>query len=146
MKVNPFNPQQPAKPNFFVGREEEIKTFNHFLFQTMSSSPMNLSVTGDRGMGKTSLLIKFEQVAREQNCLTIRLSNYEGSVNNVLELGDFLIENIEAEILSRSTVQKVLEDFKKFFTELSPEVSVGDVTFSLKRQKTIVQDVSLILP
>ncbi len=141
MRVNPFNPQQPAKPNFFVGRELEIKTFGNFLFQTINSSPMNMSVMGDRGMGKTSLLIKFEQIAREQNCLTIRLSNYEGNINNVLELGDFLIDNIEAEIMSRSTIQKTLEEVKKFFSELSPEVSYGDLSLSLKRQKAVVQDV-----
>ena len=141
MRINPFNPQQPAKPNFFVGREQEIKTFSNFLFQTINSSPMNMSVTGDRGMGKTSLLIKFEQLAREQNCVVIRLSNYEGSVNNVQELGDFLIENIESEILSRSAIQKTLEEIKKFFSELSPEISVGDLTFSLKRQKAVIQDI-----
>ena len=141
MKLNPFNPQQPAKPNFFVGREQEIKTFNNFLFQTINSSPMNMSITGDRGMGKTSLLIKFEQIAREQNCLTLRISNYEGSVNNILELSDFLVDNIEAEILSRSPVQKTLEEIKKFFNELSPEISYGDLSISLRRQKAVIQDI-----
>jgi Cdc6-like AAA superfamily ATPase len=54
IRYNPFNPQQPAKPHFFVGREQERKSFETFLLQTIHSSPMNLAITGDRGMGKTS--------------------------------------------------------------------------------------------
>lgn len=140
MRVNPFNPQQPAKPQFFVGREPEIKTFTNFLFQTINSSPMNMSITGDRGMGKTSLLIKFEQIAREQGCMTLRISNYEGSVNNVIELSNFLVDNIQAEVLSRSAVKRTMEDIKKFFNELTAEFSIGDISLSVRREKTIIQD------
>ena len=56
MRYNPFNPQQPARPDFFVGREPEIVTFEKFFTQTVQGSPMNMSITGNRGMGKTSLL------------------------------------------------------------------------------------------
>ena len=140
MKINPFNPQQPAKPNFFVGREQEVKTFTTFLFQTINSSPMNMSVTGDRGMGKTSLLIKFEQIARENNCLTLRLSNYEGNVQNLFELSDFLIDNIQAEILSRSPFQKGLDDIKRFFSSLNAELSVGEVSLNISKNKIIIQE------
>jgi len=140
MKINPFNPQQPAKPNFFVGREQEVKTFTKFLFQTMNNSPMNMSVTGDRGMGKTSLLIKFEQISRENECLTLRLSNYEGNIQNVFELSDFLIDNIQAEILSRSSLQKGLEEIKKFFSGLKAELSVGEVSLNISKNKIVVQE------
>ena len=95
MRYNPFNPQQPAKPNIFVGRAKEVHTFESFLMQTMHNSPMNLSITGDRGMGKTSILNKFEDIAKTNNCLTIKISNYEGNVKDVLEFSDFLILNIQ---------------------------------------------------
>ena len=103
IKYNPFNPQQPARPNFFVGREPERKNFDTFLSQTTHSSPMNMSITGDRGMGKTSILLKFEEVAKENNCLVIRLSNYEGSVNDIMEFSDFLNLNIQRELISNPT-------------------------------------------
>ena len=56
MRYNPFNPQQPARPEFFVGREPEIVEFEKFLSQTTHASPMNLSITGNRGTTKTVLM------------------------------------------------------------------------------------------
>lgn len=138
MKINPFNPQQPAKPNFFVGREQEVKTFTNFLFQTINNSPMNISITGDRGMGKTSLIRKFEQIARENNCLTLSLDNYQGSINNIDELSDFLIENIQAEILSRSILKKGFEEIKKFFSLLNTELSYNGVSLTISKNKNLI--------
>ena len=71
MRVNPFNPQVPARPDFFVGREPEIIQFEKFLLQTINNSPMNMSITGNRGIGKTSILVKFEAVAKKENCLVV---------------------------------------------------------------------------
>lgn len=84
MRYNPFNPQLPARPNFFVGREPEITEFEKYLIQTTHGSPMNMSITGNRGMGKTSIMMKFEQIATDQGCLVVRLSNYEGNVKDII--------------------------------------------------------------
>jgi Cdc6-like AAA superfamily ATPase len=75
MRFNPFNPQQPARPDFFVGRAEELEKFEQNLLQTIHDSPMNMAITGNRGIGKTSTLIKFEEIAKRHNCLVVRLSN-----------------------------------------------------------------------
>ena len=101
MRINPFNPQQPAKSDFFIGREPEITAFEKFLRQTISGSPMNMSITGNRGIGKTSLLIKLEESAKKEKCLAIRLSNYEGNVSGIIDFSEFLSSNIEMEILSK---------------------------------------------
>ena len=48
---NPFTPQDPIKdPRYFSGREEEIATAVHALFNNC-----NILVTGERGVGKSSL-------------------------------------------------------------------------------------------
>ena len=139
IRYNPFNPQQPAKPHFFVGREQERKSFETFLLQTIHSSPMNLAITGDRGMGKTSILRKFEEIAKENNCLTIRLSDYEGNINDVIEFSDFLVTNIQTELISRDLLSRSLENISKFVSSLKPEFSIGDVSISLEK-KQIVQE------
>lgn len=133
MRMNPFNPQLPARPDFFVGREPEIKEFYNFLNQTIYHSPMNMAITGNRGMGKTSLLVTFEQMAKENGCLTIRLSNYEGNVSNIIELTEFISSNLKREVISKSIVDGIEEWLKTF----KPVIEWNDIAFSIEKQQII---------
>jgi nucleoside-triphosphatase THEP1 len=138
--ANPFNPQQPAKPHFFVGRDEEVKCFETFLFQTINDSPMNMSITGDRGMGKTSILNKFDDIARNKNCLIVRLSNYEGNAKDIVELSEYFIMSIQREIISRNKFAQVKNDFNKWLSSFKPSIEMSGVSVSFEK-KPIVQDV-----
>ena len=138
--ANPFNPQQPAKPHFFVGRDEEVKCFETFLFQTINDSPMNMSIAGDRGMGKTSILNKFDDIARNKNCLIVRLSNYEGNAKDIVELSEYFIMSIQREIISRNKFAQVKNDFNKWLSSFKPSIEMSGVSVSFEK-KPIVQDV-----
>lgn len=129
LRPNPFNPQQPARPDFFIGREPEVVQFEKFLSQTITDSPMNMSITGNRGMGKTSLLVKYEQIAKENRCLVIRLSNYEGNIKSILELCDFISSNLKSEILSKKPLSKLTEWIKT----IKPTIEWNDMTFTIDK-------------
>lgn len=55
-KVNPFQPNGPVAPGMFSGRLHEILALEKGLFQTKNGNPLNFLVTGERGIGKSSLL------------------------------------------------------------------------------------------
>jgi len=64
--VNPFSPQYPASPEYFADRKEAIAYFT----KTATSSaklrppaPTNFIILGEWGVGKTSLLYKFKEIA-----------------------------------------------------------------------------------
>ena len=64
--VNPFSPQYPASPEYFADRKEAIAYFT----KTVTSSaklrppaPTNFIILGEWGVGKTSLLYKFKEIA-----------------------------------------------------------------------------------
>ena len=139
MRYNPFNPQQPARPDVFVGREPEIVEFEKFLNQTMHSSPMNMSITGNRGMGKTSLLDKFEANAKEMDCLVVHLSNYEGNITNIIDFVEYITTNIKCEILSHRPLGKGVEKFKDWINTFKPMVGWKDLTLSIEK-KQVVQE------
>lgn len=63
MHVNPFQPNYPINPAMFVGRVAEIDRIERHLLQTRSRSPSNFLVTGERGIGKSSLLRYAKAVA-----------------------------------------------------------------------------------
>ena len=56
MKINPFEPFAPVYPGCFVGRLDELRRLKSALVQTTAGKPANFMITGERGIGKTSLL------------------------------------------------------------------------------------------
>jgi AAA+ ATPase superfamily predicted ATPase len=56
-KYNPFKPSGPVFRGMFVGREREIQRIDEILFQTKNANPTNILIIGERGIGKSSLLI-----------------------------------------------------------------------------------------
>src|SRR5882672_7526580 len=56
MKINPFEPFAPVSSGCFVGRLDELRRLKSALIQTTSGKPANFMLTGERGIGKTSLL------------------------------------------------------------------------------------------
>lgn len=55
-RTNPFNPHSPVNPGMFAGRIHEINGLEAALRQTRAGRPRNFLLTGERGIGKTSLL------------------------------------------------------------------------------------------
>lgn len=139
MQLNPFNPQQPARPDFFIGREPEITQFEKFLLQTIAGSPMNMSITGNRGIGKTSLITKIEAISKEKKCLVVRLSNYEGNVNSIVEFSDFISTNIKTELISKSDITRNLKEISNWLSSFKPQIEWNDVKLSFEK-KQLVQE------
>lgn len=62
-RVNPFRPNSPVNPGMFVGRVSELDKLEAALLQTRAGQPANFMLTGERGIGKTSLLDYLKDVA-----------------------------------------------------------------------------------
>lgn len=62
-RVNPFKPNSPVNPGMFVGRLAEVERLEAHLVQARAGNPSNFMITGERGIGKSSLLNYFKWVA-----------------------------------------------------------------------------------
>jgi hypothetical protein len=62
-RVNPFRPGSPVNPGMFVGRIPEVKALEAALISTRAGNPTHFMLTGERGIGKTSLLLYLRYVA-----------------------------------------------------------------------------------
>lgn len=141
MRYNPFNPQNPPRPDNFVGRETELKEFERYLLQTMHSSPMNMSVIGNRGMGKTSVLVKMEQIAKRNKCLVFRMSNYENLVRNIAELTEYMILGLKNEWYANTSVKTKVNQFGDWARMLRPVVSYREASLSIEERKLAAQTI-----
>ena len=85
-KINPFRPGSPVVPGMFVGRINEIERIEDSLFQTKADRSSHFMITGERGIGKTSLLlylnyIASKEIAVEGNWLNFLVVNLDISTN-----------------------------------------------------------------
>lgn len=55
-RINPFKPYSPVQPGMFVGRVREILRLEKCLIQTRAGYPASFLITGERGIGKSSLM------------------------------------------------------------------------------------------
>lgn len=62
--INPFKPHNPVSATMFAGRVNEVNAFEKALHQTKNRNPINFLITGDRGIGKSSLLVLYRSLAR----------------------------------------------------------------------------------
>jgi len=56
-KYIPFQPNNPVFKTIFRGRANELKRIDELLLQTKNENPTNILLVGERGIGKTSLLL-----------------------------------------------------------------------------------------
>jgi Cdc6-like AAA superfamily ATPase len=64
MRFNPFRPNSIVGPGMFSGRSEEINTIEQSLFQTKHGNPQHFLIQGERGIGKSSLLLVVDNLAK----------------------------------------------------------------------------------
>lgn len=62
-KINPFKPNSPVPTAMFAGRLKEIEVLENGLYQTKNNSPHHFLITGERGIGKSSLLYLLKYMA-----------------------------------------------------------------------------------
>lgn len=78
--VDPFTPSRPVDdPDRFFGRDEPVSELVDALYQIKHGNPKHSIVTGDRGVGKSSLLRQMHLTATGDNRLTDRLKIDRGA-------------------------------------------------------------------
>lgn len=132
---NPFNPRIPAHPDGFIGRESELKEFLSCLNSTTQRSPMSMAIVGNRGIGKSSFLAKCEQFGKEKDCIVIRFSAIEGSFESIEDLCEYLLIQIQNEIIKRSKLELLKKNAIDFFGKFQFKISYEQFGLEIKRKE-----------
>lgn len=128
----------PVDPEYFGGRVDEQETFKKSLNYSMSGNPHHLAIMGERGIGKSSLLRKFEQLAKERDCMVVR-RELDATVDSIATLALFMLEALKSEGSSYvPRKQKAKNKVKSFLHNYKIGISVMGQGFSVERLKTSV--------
>jgi len=122
---SPFTPGSPVPVELFVGREEQIKEIFRYLNQTEKGRLENIFLSGERGIGKSSLGKFVREWAEEKkNFLTVHV--FLGGVTTLEELVRKIFEGILKETKKENWFDKISGLFGKYIKDVGLfGVSVG---------------------
>lgn len=122
--VSPFTPSRPINdPNNFYGRKSQVDSVVDVLFQTVNNNPLHSIITGDRGIGKSSLLLQAKKIAEGDIALIDKLDIDMGGIKkfNYVTVWHDTVENQTAGELAGS----LLRSLKSDWTELLNKVEIN---------------------
>lgn len=132
-------PQHPAQPQYFAGRKNEIEEFRKAAINSAKlnpPSPINFAILGSWGMGKTSLLYEFQQIALEElknkiKCTSIFLALSPQSCKTWDNFSTHFLRSARSTVSATQGIKdKVVEEVKNW------EVGLNAGVFSAKRPKS----------
>ena len=122
-KFNPFRPGSVISPGMFVGRYSEIDTVQQSLLQTKEGNPQHFIIEGERGIGKSSLCLLVDYLAKGDitydgqhrlSFVVVNIELHDGMAYD--DIIDTIISELKRVISDR---QPLLETCKKAWDFLS---------------------------
>ncbi|MBR0471502.1 MAG: AAA family ATPase [Methanosphaera sp.] len=87
MMNNPFRKRTGILPSYFTGREKELNELKEIYNSTKMGVPGHLILYGPKGIGKTSLLLKFqEEISGFDDVYPVRIPLIEGNFEDIYTL------------------------------------------------------------
>jgi len=65
-KINPYMPAFPVSPENFAGREQILEDMREAFQYTTHAKAINIAVVGEWGIGKTALLLKAQEISKDE--------------------------------------------------------------------------------
>jgi hypothetical protein len=117
---SPFTPGKPVPIEFFTGRKNEINRIKRSLSQTAKGKNENLFLTGDRGLGKSSLASYSLDIAEiEHDLLPVYCP-----LGGITSVSNFVKTVIEKMVAS-SRQKEIHEAFKQIFRKYISDLGLG---------------------
>lgn len=111
---SPFYPGQPVPIDFFTGRLTQINSISRSLHQTENGKPQAIFLSGEYGIGKSSLA-GFTKFIAEKNNNMIGIHVFLGGINKLEDLAAKTVETILREqIIKEKTGEKIKNALSKY--------------------------------
>jgi len=122
---SPFTPGSPVPVELFVGRSKQIKEILRYVEQTKYGKQENVFLSGERGIGKSSLeTFLCHMAVTKMDVIGIHV--FLGGVSSLEEA----VRRILDQLLKETRGQEWFEDIKQFFGKYIREVGLFGVSVS----------------
>ena len=138
---NPYTPGAGTKPNFLAGRDDIIYQVTNYLNEVITGEMARHCIFyGVRGVGKTVLLNKIEDIAKEKEVLFchIECSEHCSFVERVIIESQRFIEDIDFSERLKSKFQKLINIFSFEYDFKDEKITVAaNATNATKRNLAV---------
>ena len=133
-KINPYRPGKGLKPMYIAGRDEDIQNVEQtFSALTMGVPVRSIIYSGLRGVGKTVLINRLEEIATNYNVFYkhIEVEEKNDFISQIAECSQSFLREVSAKEKFKHLITKPLEAIKSLVISFNPK----DTTFSLSVQE-----------
>ncbi|HII54185.1 hypothetical protein COT30_03620 [Candidatus Micrarchaeota archaeon CG08_land_8_20_14_0_20_49_17] len=130
LQNTPYFPQDPVEPKYFVGRDDIISALKSAFESAIKGRAANAAIYGERGMGKTSLLIKLKTLP-PPGCFVVYCPL--SSESNEKEFMDRLLQKIDLDYRESLPIHKSIIEKIKDFPEKVESFSLFELSLSIKK-------------
>jgi hypothetical protein len=142
---SPFTPGHPAPVDLFVGRVEQIEEVIRYFRQIEYGKQINVFLSGERGIGKSSLAKFLSHLAnKDDNFLVIHV--FLGGVTTLEEAIRRIFEQILKEFSSQSWSDKMSKFFDNYIKKHVQHVDLFGVSISFNPPLEDLEDLSRNFP
>jgi hypothetical protein len=143
-KYNPFRPNGMVTAGMFCGRSEELRAVEECLYQTKHGNPKHFLLSAERGVGKSSLLLYIDYVAKGDiqaldrsyfNFIVISIELVSSSTNE--NIVSRLAIEFKAEVARRHRIKQFSDEAWDFVRKLN-------VTGVEYKNEDEIDDISLV--
>jgi len=117
-KESPFTPGRPVPVEYFIARRDEIDRLERAIRQTCSGRNENIFITGQRGIGKSSLA-GFVRYLAEKEYNLVGTHCFLGGVTNLHEMIGTVFQKLLQDCIDKSLFDKLKEIFAGYVEELT---------------------------
>jgi Cdc6-like AAA superfamily ATPase len=136
---SPFYPGQPVPVDLFVGRKEEISRLERAISQTAGGKPQAVFISGDYGIGKSSLARYVREMADQEYGL-LGFHVLLGKASSTDDIAIHTVQSVFESYIKQKT--SISETFKNMFAKYVGEQSLFGVTLRFDELKKDAPDIS----
>lgn len=132
--INPYRPGAGLMPNYLAGRDKEIEEISEiFEALTMNIPTQSIIFSGLRGVGKTVLINKLQEIAEDNDifCKHIEVEERNDFISQIAACSQAFLRKLSVKENFKNLIQKPLDAIKALVVSFDPNES----KFSLSLQE-----------
>ena len=140
-RISPFTPGNPVPLELFVGRREKIQEILRYVSQSSAGKQENVFLTGDRGIGKSSIASFLRYlVTTKNNILGIHI--FLGGVSTLEEM----VRRVLDQLLKEAKTQKWYESVAELFGNYIREVGLFNISIAFSPPQKDLRELVMKFP
>lgn len=135
-KINPYRPGAGLMPTYIAGRDEDIANVEQMFEALVMNIPtQSIIFSGLRGVGKTVLINKLQNIAEEKDifCRHIEVESRNDFISQIATCSQAFLRKVSTKEKFKHLIQKPLDAIKSLMISFNPNENT--VSFSLQERE-----------